>query len=144
VLVRLQVVGAIISVGVTLPSTLACCWASLYFYCWGFIQAFRFYLALLFQQEIKKAHSDFEKQEQIRNTGGDGRGFMQRFASNFSNHYSAERVNERNYADASSRVTTANRMASAQCLCCWVPDLSSNMERDPSGFSHWVNLWVAI
>jgi hypothetical protein len=144
VLTRLKVVGAIISVLVTLPSTLACCWASLYFYCWGFVQAFRFYLALAFQREIRKAHSDFEAQEQIRNSGGDGRNFLQHLASNFSNHYSAQRVNERNYAAASSRATTAKRMAGAQCLCCWVPDLSSNIERDPSGFHRWANLWVAI
>jgi hypothetical protein len=143
-LTQLKVFGAIFSIVLTFKSTLACCWASLYFYCWGLVQVFRFYLALMFQREIRKAHSDFEMQEQIRNTGGDGRGLMQRFASNFSNYYSAQRVNERNYADASSRVTTAKRMAGAECCGCWVPDLSSNHERDPSGFHSWANLWVAI
>ncbi len=143
-LTKLKVVGAAISVLITIPSTLACCWASLYFYCWGLSQVLRFYLAMIFQHEIKRAHSDFEKQEQIRNTGGDGRSFLQRFASNFSNHYSANSVNERNYRDAASRVNTAKKLAGAQCSGCWVPDLSSSSERDPSGFCRWSNLWVAI
>ncbi len=143
-LTQLKVALAFVSVMITIPSTLACCWASLYFYCWGFGQAFRFYLAMALQQQIRKAHSDFEMQEQIRNSGGDGRTFLQRFASNFSNHYSAERVNERNYRAASSHVATAKQLAGAQCLCCWVPDLSSSSEGDPSGFCRWANLWVSI
>ena len=144
VLTKLKVVGTIISVFLTISSTLACCWASLYFYCWGFSQVLRFYLAMMFQQEIRKAHSDFEMQEQIRSTGGDGRNFLQRFASNFTSHYSAEHVNERNYRDASSRVNIAKRVAGAQCLCCWIPDLSSSSDGDPSGFSRWANLWTAL
>jgi hypothetical protein len=143
-LTQAKVVGAVISVLVALPSTLACCCASLYFYCWSLSQVFRFYWAMLRQREISDAHNNFETQEQIRATGGDGRNFLQRLASNFSDSYSAQQVNERNYRHATARVNAADKIAGAQCLGFWVPDLSSSIDRDPVGFCRWANFWVAI
>ncbi len=141
---RVKVAGAILSVLFALPSALPCCCASLYFYIWGLAQCLRFYWTMLNQREITHAHVDIERQEQIREAGGDGRTSMERFAGAFSDDYSAEHVNERNFARAEAHVEAVDRMAGARCLGCWVPDLSSHIDHDKEGFRLWANFWVSI
>ena len=92
------------------------CFIALYFSVWATLVTGRFYIvACVQQQQIQKAHADFQRQESVTAAGIDQRGWLTRGKALFTDKYSSERVNERRLSRAKEAVERAN-----QVHCCTV------------------------